>query len=143
MRRRFPSKLSRPAGLTLVETLIALTLVAVVLLPVIIGLTQALVSTSDATIAAAATSIARTAVEQIKDQVRRPGFSFDSLTGQPRQAVDLKPGDQFFEVEVTVETVRPDDIQQSGLKKAVVTVYRKGSDHPAAVVTTYLAPSGV
>jgi len=135
--------LSEYAGLTLVEILVALSLVAVVLLPVIIGLSQALVTTSESTITSAATSIARNRVEQIKDQVRRPGFDFNSLSGQPRQLADLKPDDHFFEVEVTVETIRPDDDQQSGLKKAVVTVYRKGSDYPTAMVTTYFTPYGV
>ena len=42
MTGRLPSKLSDYAGLTLVEILVALTLVAVVLLPVMIGLSQAL-----------------------------------------------------------------------------------------------------
>jgi Tfp pilus assembly protein PilV len=140
---RSPSKLSEYAGLTLVEILVALTLVAVVLLPVIIGLSQALVSTSESTITVAATSIARDRVEDLKAALRDPNVGFPGLTGQLRETTDLKPGDQFFEVEVTVETVRPDDNQQSGLKKAVVTVYRKGSDYPTTMVTTYFTPYGV
>lgn len=143
MLRPPPSKRSHCAGLTLVETLIALTLVALILLPVVIGLSQALISTSESTITSAATSIARDRVEQIKEQARRQDFDFNSLTGQPRQPADLKPGDQFFEVEVTVETIRPDDNQQSGLKKAIVTVYLRNSDRRAAIVTTYFAPYGV
>lgn len=134
---------SRGAGLTLVEVLVALTLVAVVLLPVMIGLSQALVSTSESTITSAATSIARNKVEQIKDLTRRQSFDFNSLAGQPRESADLKPGDHFFELEVTVETVRPDDNQQSGLKRAVVTVYRAGSENPSARVTTHFTPYGI
>ena len=140
---RTPSKLSATAGLTLVEILVALSLVAVVLLPVMIGLSQALVATSESTITAAATSVARNRVEEIKALARRQGFDFSSLAGQPREPADLKPGDHFFELEVTVDTVRPDDNQQSGLKQVVVTVYRTGSDKAAARVTTYFAPYGV
>ncbi|MFB3880590.1 MAG: prepilin-type N-terminal cleavage/methylation domain-containing protein [Armatimonadota bacterium] len=156
MTGRFPSNLSAQArprlrsvarplldGLTLVEVLIALTLVAVVLLPVMIALSQALVATSESTITAAATSIARDRIEQIKDLTRRQGFDFNSLTGQPREPADLKPGDHFFELDVTVETIRPDDNLQSGLKKAVVTVYRRGSETASARVTTYFAPYGI
>jgi len=135
--------LSEYAGLTLVEILVALSLVAVVLLPVIIGLSQALVTTSESTITSAATSIARDRTERLKAAVRDPNVGFEGIVSQPRETADFKQGDHFFEVELTVETLRPDDNQQSGLKKAVVTVYRKGSDYPTAMVTTYFTPYGV
>jgi len=128
---------SRQRGLTLVEVLIALVLLAVVLLPVIIGFAQALASTSDSAIAAAATSIARDKIEELK------GMDFAAVADQERETRHLNAGDGFFEVAVTVETVRPDDAAHSGLKRVAVTVYRAGGNDPAAVVTTYLTPFGV
>jgi len=130
-------------GFTLVEVLVALTLMAFVLLPVMAGLSQALVSTSESSITAAATSIARDESEQLKALVRSSSSGFDALASQPREPADLRPGDSFFEVEVTVETVRPDDSLHSGMKKAAVMVYRTGSDHPVTTLTTYLVPFGI
>ncbi len=137
------AKLRGDSGLTLVEILIALALMALVLLPVMIGLSQALVSTSESSITAVATSVARDKAEQLKALLRRPGFGFPALVSQPREPADFKPGDSFFEVEVIVETVRPDDSKHSGLKKAAVSVYRAGGDRPLTTLTTYLTPSGI
>jgi len=131
------------SGFTLVEVLVALTLMAFVLLPVMMGLSQALVSTSESSITAAATSIARDKNEQLKALVRSSASGFAALASQPREPADLRPGDAFFEIEVTVETVRPDDSQHSGLKKAEVTVYRANGDHPVTTLTTYLMPFGI
>ncbi len=130
-------------GFTLVEVLVALTLLAFVLLPVMIGLSQALVSTSESSITAAATSIARDKNEQLKSLVRGSSSGFAALATQPREPADFRPGDSFFEVEVTVETVRPDDSQHSGMKKATVRVYRAGGDRPVTTLTTYLVPFGI
>jgi len=130
-------------GFTLVEVLVALTLMAFVLLPVMAGLSQALVSTSESSITAAATSIARDKNEQLKALVRSSSSGFAALASQPREPADLRPGDSFFEVEVTVETVRPDDSLHSGMKKAAVMVYRTGSDRPVTTLTTYLVPFGI
>ena len=130
-------------GFTLVEVLVALTLMAFVLLPVMAGLSQALVSTSESSITAAATSIARDKNEQLKALVRSSSLGFDALASQPREPADLRPGDSFFEVEVTVETVRPDDSLHSGMKKAAVMVYRTGGDRPVTTLTTYLVPFGI
>jgi Tfp pilus assembly protein PilV len=131
------------SGLTLVEILVALTLLAVVLLPVVIGLSQALITTSDSTITTTATSIARDRVEQLKTDIRRPGYDFNSLASQPREPADYRPGDSFFEVEQTVEIARPDDAAHSGLKKVDIFVYRAGSSKPVVVLTTYLIPYGI
>lgn len=125
------------AGLTLVEVLVALALLVVVLLPVVLGLSQALVTTSESAIAAAATSIARGKVEQLK------ALAYDGLTDQAREPYDLRPGDSFFEVAVTVDEVRPDDAAHSGLKKAEVIVYRTGGSQAMARLTTYFTPHGV
>ncbi len=130
-------------GFTLVEVLVALTLLAFVLLPVMIGLSQALVSTSESSITAAATSIARDKNEQLKSLVRGSSSGFAALATQPREPADFRPGDSFFQVEVTVETVRPDDSQHSGMKKATVRVYRAGGDRPVTTLTTYLVPFGI
>ncbi len=143
MSGRSATKVRGDHGLTLVEILVALTLVAVVLLPVVIGLTQALVATSETSITAAATSIARDKVEQIKAEMRRPDFDFAALSSEPREAVDLKPGDSFFEVDVTVEIVRPNDDRRSGLKKVQVCVYRAGTDRAITALTTYFTPAGI
>ncbi len=131
------------SGLTLVEILVALTLLAMVLLPVMTGLSQALVTTSDSTITTTATSIARDRVEQLKSELRRPGYDFNSLVSQPRVPADYRPGDGFFEVEQIVEITRPDDAAHSGLKKVDVIVYRAGSDKPVVTLTTYLMPNGI
>jgi len=126
-------------GFTLVEVLVALTLMAFVLLPVMAGLSQALVSTSESSITAAATSIASDESEQLKALVRSSSSGFDALASQPREPADLRPGDSFFEVEVTVET----DSQNSEMKKAAVMVYRTGGDRPVTTLTTYLIPFGI
>jgi len=130
-------------GFTLVEVLVALALMAFVLLPVMAGLSQALVSTSESSITAAATSVARDKNEQLKALVRSSTSGFAALASQPREPADLRPGDSFFEVEVTVETVRADDSLHSGMKKAAVTVYRANGDHPVTTLTTYLMPFGI
>ncbi len=128
---------ARTHGLTIVEVLVALTLLALVLLPVIVGLSQALVSSSESAISAAAASIVRDKVEQLKL------LPFAAVDAQPRETRDLDPGDSFFEVKVTVQTLRPDDSAHAGLKKVEVTVYRTGGHRPVAVATTYLTPLGV
>ncbi len=130
-------------GMTLVEILIALTLVAVVLLPVVIGLSQALFATAESTITGAATSIARDKMEEVKADARRPTFDFASLSSQPRVSADLKPGDSYFEVEVMVETVRPNDDRRSGLKKVAVSVYQAGTERPITTLTTHFTPTGI
>jgi prepilin-type N-terminal cleavage/methylation domain-containing protein len=127
----------RQSGLTLVEVLIALVVLAVVLLPVMLGFTQALATTSESSISAAATSIVRDKVEELKR------MDYSVLTSQPREARDLRPGDGFFEVAVTVEVRRPDDAAQAGLKEAVLSVYRTGSSDPVATVDTYFTPHGI
>ena len=121
MKSRHHSRHNRSAGLTLVEILVALTLMAVVLLPVVIGLSQSLVATSNTSIAAVATSIAREKAEALKAQTREPTFDFAMLTSQPRESADYKPGDGYFEVDLVVETVRPDDSSNAGLKKAAIS----------------------
>ena len=131
------------SGFTLVEVLVALTLMAFVLLPVMMGLSQALISTSESSITAAATSVARDKNEQLKALVLGSSSGFATLASQPREPADLRPGDSFFEVEVTVETVRPDDSLHSGMKTAAVMVYRTGSDRPVTTLTTYLVPFGI
>ena len=127
----------REYGLTLVEVLIALTLLGVALLPVIVGFSQALMSTSESSISAAAASIARAKVEELK------GTEFADIESQAREPRDLNLGDSFFEVSVTVYTVRPDDAAHCGLKKAEVGVYRAGGSEPVVLTTTYLTPYGV
>jgi prepilin-type N-terminal cleavage/methylation domain-containing protein len=124
-------------GLTLVEVLIALTILAVALLPVMLGFAQALITTSQSTVSATATSIAREKVEQLKAQ------PFSRLYSQPAEARDLNPGDSFFQVEVTVTEIRPDDALLSGIKEAVVTVTRTRSQQPLATLTTYFSPVGI
>jgi prepilin-type N-terminal cleavage/methylation domain-containing protein len=143
MTRRFTTKWRGSHGLTLVEILVALSLVAIVLLPVVIGLSQALVSTSQSTLTAAATSIARDKMEQVKAGARRSDFDFASMSSEPRVAADLKAGDSFFEVEVVVETIRPDDDSRSGLNKVAVSVYQAGTERPITTLTTYFTPAGI
>jgi len=143
MQSRYHSWDNRSAGLTLVEILVALTLMAVVLLPMVIGLSQSLVSTSNASIAAVATSIAREKAEALKAETRSPGFDFAMLTSQPRESADYKPGDGYFQVDLVIETVRPDDSNHAGLKKAVISVYRASAEDPLMTLTTYLAPYGI
>jgi len=124
-------------GFTLVEVLVALTILAVVLLPVMIGFWQSLVVTNESSLSAAASSIARAEVEELKRT------DFDVLDSTPREPRDLKPGDGFFEVTIAVEVVRPNDSLDSGLKKAEVSVYRAGGAERLAVATTYVTPFGI
>ena len=119
------------------EVLVALTLLAVVLLPVIVGFSQALASSSQSSISVAAASIARDKIEQLKCA------DFDNVQSEPRETRDWDPGDSFFEVEVTVQTVRPNDSADAGLKEAEVTVYRTGGQEPVVVSTTYFIPFGI
>ena len=120
-------------GMSLVEVLVALVLLAVALLPVVVGFSQALVATSDSSIAAVAASIAREKMEEMKS------VDFDLLDSQPREPRDLRAGNSFFEVASQVEahTSVPD------LKKVAVVVYRYGGTRPIVTVTTYVARAGV
>ncbi|MCJ7822776.1 MAG: prepilin-type N-terminal cleavage/methylation domain-containing protein [Armatimonadetes bacterium] len=124
-------------GFTLVEVLVALTILAVVLLPVTIGFWQSLVVTNESSLNAAASSIARAELEELKHT------DFAVLDSTPRETRDLKPGDGFFEVTTAVEVVRPNDSVDSGLKKAEVSVYRAGGAERLAIATTYLTPFGI
>ncbi len=124
-------------GVTLVEVLIALTILAVILLPVVVAFRQSLTTTNEATLAAAASSVAREKIEELKID------AFDALQTQPREPRDLKPGDGFFEIAVAVETIRPDDISHAGLKKLQVSVYRTGGAVPLAILTSYTTPFGI
>jgi prepilin-type N-terminal cleavage/methylation domain-containing protein len=124
-------------GLTLIEVLVALAILAVAILPMVIGFWQSLVTTNESSISVAASSILRGKAEELK------GEDFDALDSEPRETRDLNPGDGFFEVAVTVETVRPNDAAGSGLKKAEVSVYRAGGAQRVAIATTYLTPFGI
>ena len=130
-------KYTNQRALTLVEVLVALSILAVVLLPVMAGLSQAMSTTSEGSINAAATSIAREKLEQLK------ATDFTLLDSQLAESRDLVPGDSFFQIAVTVETIRPDDAAGSGLKKAEVIVRRSGSAYPVATITTYFTPAGI
>jgi len=124
-------------AVTLVEVLIALTILAVVILPVVIGLWQSLVATNESSISAVASSIVREKMEGLKVK------SFDQVESELREPRDLKPGDGFFEVAVAVETVRPNDAANSGMKKVEVSVYRAGGTEVLAIATTCLIPFGI
>lgn len=124
-------------GLTLVEVLVALAILAVAILPVVVGFWQSLVATNESSISVAASSIVREKVEELKAK------TFDELDSEPRELRDLNTGDGFFEVAVTVETVRPNDAANSGLKKAEVSVYRAGGAQSLAIATTYVTPFGI
>jgi len=131
------SAAGRRGGLTLVEVLIALTVLAVVLLPVMIGFSQALITTSQSSITTAASSIARARVEDLK------AVGYDNTISQGRAAASLKPGDSYFEVQTDVTEIEPNDSSLGGLKMVVVTVYQAGSQSPLVTLTTYITPSGV
>ena len=132
-----PTPTTAARGLTLVEVLIALTILAVALLPVMVGFAQSLIATSQSTVSAAATSIAREKVEELKAK------GYTDIQSQPAEARNLNPGDSFFQVEVTVTEVRPDDAVHSGIKEAIVTVVRTGGQQPLSTITTYFTPVGV
>ena len=123
------------SGLTLVEILVALVILAVVLLPVIAAFSQALVTTSQSSISSAASSIGREKVEALK----RLDYSYLQSQARETKAFGNHPG--FFEVEVTVTVVRDD--ARAGLKRAAVSVYRAGSLSPVVTLTSYLAVRGV
>ncbi len=132
-----PRNVIQQRGLTIIEVLVALIILSVVLLPIVLGFSQALIATSNSSITSAASSIAREKAEELKSK------QFEELDTQPREPRDLNPGDGFFEVAVTIETVRPDDAAHSGLKKADVSVYRAGGSDPVAGITTYFTPYGI
>jgi len=133
---------TRRRGLTLVEVLIALTVLAVFLLPVMIGFSQALITTSQASISAAASSIARQTVEDMKV------LGYDSIQSSAgRVYADMRPGqnppDHYFQVETKVTELEQNDASLKGLKFVEVSVYRTGSQTPLVVLSTYFAPFGV
>ena len=128
-------KLISTGGLSLVEILVALVILAVVLLPVIVGFSQALITTSQSTISAAASSIAREKVEELK----RVDYAY--LQSQEREARPFGSQPGFFEVAVAVTVVRDD--ANAGLKQAVISVYRTGSSNPVVTLTTYFTVRGV
>ncbi len=129
---------TRSAGLTLVEILIALTILAVVLLPVMVGFAQALITTSQSSTSAVASSIARQTLESMK----AVGYSY-ALVGQTTTPADLVPGDAFFQIKTTVTEIEPDDASHKGLKKIEVLVYQKGSSSAMVALSTYISPVGV
>jgi prepilin-type N-terminal cleavage/methylation domain-containing protein len=131
---------TRSRGLTLVEVLIALSVLAVFLLPVMIGFSQALITTSQASISAAGSSVARGMIEDLK-LVGYDGIQ--SSTG--RSYKDLKTaGDHYFQVETKVTEVEPNDqVSLKGLKLVEVTVYNTGSQTPLVALSTYFTPAGV
>jgi len=131
---------TRRRGLTLVEVLIALSVLAVFLLPVMVGFSQALITTSQASISAAASSVARGMIEDLK----MVGYDYiQSSTG--RSYKDLKTaGDHYFQVETKVTEVEPNDqVSLKGLKLVEVTVYNTGSQTPLVALSTYFTPAGV
>jgi prepilin-type N-terminal cleavage/methylation domain-containing protein len=133
---------SAKRGLTLIEVLIALTLLAVILLPVMAGFSQALITTSRSSITAVAISIAREKVEELKSQAM--AGEWEQIATQEEQPRDFKPGDGFFRVKVDVDTIVANDpLTDCGLKRSVVSVYQTGSQGPAVTLTTYFTPSGV
>lgn len=116
------------------EVLIALTILAVVLLPVMIGFSQAIITTNETSIESVASSIAWATLENLKV------VGYDNILSQERAAA---PGNPRFEVAVEVSEPEPNGPQLEGLKVAVVSVYQKGSPSPMAVLTTYFTPVGV
>ena len=138
-------RLAAERGVTLLEVLIALSILAMVLLPVVLGFSQALTNTARSTIQSVATSWAREKMEELKllpyDQV---------VSTTTRLSRDLKPGDSFYQLEVLVQELRantpnppPTMPHQTGLKQVTINVYRRGSATPTATMMGYLAPSGV
>ena len=125
-------------GLTLVEVLVALTLLALVILPIMAGFSQSLVSTNQSTIAAVATSLARQKLEQLKLR------DYDALFSEPSEVRDLRPGDGYFLISTQVQEVRANDPDNySGLKRLDVSVSRQGSASSLVTLTTYSIPKGV
>lgn len=116
------------------EVLISLTILAVVLLPVMIGFSQAIITTNQTSIESVASSIARATLENLKV------VGYDNILSQERAAA---PGNARFEVAVQVSEPEPNGPQLEGLKVAVVSVYQKGSASPMVVLTTYFTPVGV
>jgi prepilin-type N-terminal cleavage/methylation domain-containing protein len=138
MRALRKTRFAGRAGLTLVEILIALTILAVVLLPVMVGFAQALITTNQSSTSAVASSIARQTIESIKVA----GYS-NAAVGQTTTTADLVPGDTFFQVKTTVTETEPNDASHKGLKKIEVLVYQKGSSSAMVALTTYISPVGV
>ncbi len=125
----------RRAGLSLVETLVALVILAVVLLPLILGFTQALVTTNQSSITAAAANIARETMEELKQ------VDYGYLVSREREERPMGSHASFFEVQVEVTVVRDDPV--AGLKRVTVSVYRTGSSTPVTMLTSYFTPRGV
>ncbi len=137
-RRRLTSR----RGLTLVELLVALVLLAVVLLPVMVGFSQALVAVNQSSISAAAASIARDKMEDLKLLAYSNYYAgYSEIGSEVRKPMPFGSRAGFFEVEVTVTVIRDDP--KSGLKQAVVSVYRTGSANPVVTLTSYFTPRGV
>lgn len=131
---RPPGFVCRRRGLTLLEVLIALSVLGVFLLPVILALTQALTTSTQSTTVVAATSIARQTVERLKS------VGYDNVQSSPEPTpADLKPGDGYFEVTTSVALAAG----VNSVKEIVVSVRRTGSQEPLAVLRTLLIPVGV
>jgi prepilin-type N-terminal cleavage/methylation domain-containing protein len=131
------AKRNSERGLTLVEVLIALAILAVALLPVMIGFSQALATANQSTITTGATSIARQKIEDLKAK------AYADIVTEPRTPRDLRAGDSFYQVAVTVEELRPDGTAHQGLKRVVTAVYRTGGAQPVVTITTYFTPVGI
>jgi prepilin-type N-terminal cleavage/methylation domain-containing protein len=125
-------------GLTLVEVLIALAVMMVFVLPVVIGLSQALSVTSQSSTAVVASSTARQTIENLK----AVGYA-NIQSSATRSTADLRPGDHYFEIETVVVEEQPNTAKLDGLKRVEVSVYQAGSQTPLVVLFTYFTPVGV
>jgi hypothetical protein len=120
--------------------LIALSVLAVFLLPVMIGFSQALITTSQASISAAASSVARGMMEDLK------AVPYDGIQSSTERSYrDLRTaGDHYFQVKTMVAEVEPNDpTTLKGLRLVEISVYLTGSQTPLAVLSTYFSPAGV
>ena len=124
--------------MTLLEVLISLAVLIVFVVPAVTGLSQALAASNQSSTSAAASSIARETLENLK----LLGYSAVQSSAQPSFA-DLRPGDHFFQVTTRVTEIEPNDASLKGLKQVEVSVCQTGSQTPLVVLTTYFTPVGV
>ena len=125
-------------GMTLLEVLIALVVLGMFLVPAMLAVSQAVITSNESSIAVVASSIARQRLESLKL------LSYDSIQSSPeRSSADLRPGDRYFQVATTVTETQPNGPNLDGVKEVVVTVYQAGSQSPLVVLTTRVTPVGV
>ncbi len=131
--KKFNTLRGKEAGVSLIETLIALALLGIIAATFLSGLTTAAKATFIADERATAESLARSQIEYVKSQ------GYIDYAGPEHEEYGLIITPSSYSVEITAVPIDPDTGQPSeqdqGIQKITVTVKR--NDKPVLTVENY------